>query len=598
MTEHEHSVFPDRPWTAFFKPNTKAGVRQPHWKNLREMLLETAKTYGDNTAYTTVLPNGFSSQHTFSEIDKLSDYFAAYLRLHLRLQKGDRVAIMLPNCAAWPICAFGVLKAGCVLVNTNPMYTEHEMEHLLTDSGATVLIILDLFLGKLDKAIPATQVRHIVATGMGDFFPFPKSALINLSMHIKKQIGKTRMPVHSLPGALRRGARHFKAISPWEQGFWEPKQAHTPNNSIANDSSDIALLQYTGGTTGVSKAAVLTHGNILENMRQIKDFAQERLEPGKETILTALPLYHIFAFTVNGLIFYSLGANNVLIPNPRPISNLKHAFQEYPITWISGVNTLFNALLHEKWFTDHPPKQLKMAIAGGAALQKSVAEKWKQILKIDLFEGYGLTEASPVVCFNPVSCGISPKLGSIGIPMPSTDVRIADDHGHELAVGEVGEIQTKGPQVMHGYWNRPDETALVIRDGWLCTGDIGYMDKHGYFFIVDRKKDMILVSGFNVYPNEIEDVLMQHPDVREAAVIGIPDENMGELVRAYIVSSMGNLSPESLKKHCREYLTSYKVPRQFVFVSELPKSNIGKILRKDLRTAALNEIQNVQKRNA
>ncbi len=582
-------VSPTRPWGNLYKPNTKPGITLPNWKNLQEMFVDTAKKYGNQDAFSTVLPNGFTCTHSFAEIDRLSDSFAAYLRLHLRLEKGDRVAVQLPNCPAWPICAFGILKAGCVLVNTNPMYTEHEMEHLLTDSGAKVLIILNLFLGKLDKAIPATQVRHIVVSDLGDFFPFPTSQLISLSMRLKKQIGRTRMPIHSLTGAITRGRRHFKAVRPWETQTWAPEGAHIPNSSVHNELSDVALLQYTGGTTGVSKAAILTHENILANVNQVLEFAWQRLDPGSETILTALPLYHIFAFTVNALTFFSIGGHNVMVPNPRPISNLKHAFDTFPITWMSGVNTLYNALLHEDWFTKHPPKHLKVAIAGGAALQRAVGETWKQKIKMDIFEGYGLTESSPVVCFNPVWDGAPTKLGSIGIPLPGTDVRIADDEGNELPIGDAGEIQVRGPQVMKGYWNKPDETSHTIREGWLCTGDIGVMDRQGYFSIVDRKKDMILVSGFNVYPNEIEDVLVSHPNVKEAAVIGLPDDATGETIRAYIVSRIEQPNPEVLKKHCREYLTSYKVPRQFIFVTELPKSNVGKVLRKDLRNVALQE---------
>jgi long-chain acyl-CoA synthetase len=584
------SVSPSRPWGALYQQNNKPGIMQPDWKNLREMLLDTAKSYEHHKAFSTVLPNGFTCTYSYAEIDKLSNYFAAYLRLHLKLHKGDRVAIMLPNCTAWPVCAFGVLKAGCVLVNTNPMYTEHEMEHLLTDSGAKVLVILNLFLGKLDKAVPSTQVRHIVVSDMGDFFPFPQSQLISLSMRLRKQIGKTRMPIHSLVGSIRRGAKHFKATKPWETGLWDPKHPHSPNSSVHNAPTDLALLQYTGGTTGVSKAAMLTHENIIANMRQVKDFAHEKLEPGGETILTALPLYHIFAFTVNGLTFYSIGTHNVLVPNPRPIVNLKPAFERFPITWMSGVNTLFNALVHETWFAKNPPKHLKVAIAGGAALQKHVAELWKKVNKMDVYEGYGLTESSPVVCFNPVWKGLVPKIGSIGIPVPGTDVRIANEQGEELSVGDVGEIQVRGPQVMQGYWNRPDETALIMKDGWLCTGDIGFMDKEGYFSIVDRKKDMILVSGFNVYPNEVEEILVTHPNVREAAVIGVPDETTGEVVRAYVVPEDNKFEAEALRKHCRTYLTSYKVPKQIVFVTDLPKSNVGKVLRKDLRKKALEEM--------
>lgn len=585
----ENSPYNQKPWEKFYTPNSQHPYTPPNWKNILDVLQGAAANYGTQKAFTTVLPNGFKSTQTFSQIDRLSDYFASYLRMHLRLEKGDRVAIQLPNCPTWPICAFGVLKAGCVLVNTNPMYTEHEMEHLLSDSGAKVLVTLNLFQGKLDKAIPTTRVRNIVVADLGDYFPFPKSSLISLSMRIKKQVGQTRMPTESLMSAIGHGRAHFKAIRPWSSGYWGVAPSTVSDNRTTIEPTDLALLQYTGGTTGVSKAAMLTHENIVSNIKQVIEFSREQLDFGKECMLTALPLYHVFAFTVNGLTFYGTGAHNVLIPNPRPITNLQPAFESHQFTWMTGVNTLFNALLQESWFTRDTLAKMKVAIAGGAALQRAVADKWKTKTGLHLLEGYGLTEASPVVCFNPVSSGHEPRYGKIGVPLPQTVVRIADDDGNEQPVDAPGEIQIKGPQVMTGYWKQPVETANAFKDGWLTTGDIGIMDKDGFFSIIDRKKDMILVSGFNVYPNEIEDVLCAHPSVKEAGVIGVPDPTTGEHVRAYIVPAFPNLSQDELKKHCKEYLTSYKVPRAFVFLPELPKSNIGKILRKQLRNEAIKE---------
>jgi long-chain acyl-CoA synthetase len=595
MMPHESR---EKPWEQFYSSSEKSPYTPPSWKNLRDALQSAATRFANQKAFTTVLPNGFESTQTFADVDKLSDYFAAYLRLHLRLEKGDRVAIQLPNCPSWPICAFGVLKAGCVLVNTNPMYTEHEMEHLLSDSEAKVLVTMNLFLGKLDKAIPPTKVRNIVVADLGDFFPFPKSQLISISMRIKKQVGKTRMPTESLAASIRHGRAHFRATRPWDSGFWGPKKETNNSNSTEILPSDLALLQYTGGTTGVSKAAMLTHNNIIENVKQVTEFAREKLAIGKECMLTALPLYHVFAFTVNGLTFYAIGAHNILIPNPRPITNLIPAFHKHNITWMSGVNTLFNALVQESWFSKATIEKIKVAIAGGAALQRAVAEKWNAKGGRELVEGYGLTEASPVVCFNPVASGQKSRLGSIGIPLPRTMVRIVDEQGNTLPAGETGEIQVKGPQVMQGYWKRDDETANVFRDGWLCTGDIGVMEKDGFFSIVDRKKDMILVSGFNVYPNEVEDVLVSHPGIREAAVIGIPDNTTGEQVRAYIIPSANDLNLEDIKAHCREFLTSYKVPRSFLIRTELPKSNVGKILRKELRKEAIEELEKRGKTNS
>jgi long-chain acyl-CoA synthetase len=487
------------------------------------------------------------------------------------LAQGARVALQTPNCLAYPVCAFGIFKAGCVLVNTNPLYTAAEMEHQFNDSGAEALVIVDMFADKLDGILARTKIRKVIVAEVPQFFsPIPRAVIRGVMRWWNRALPPIRVDHVRLDWALAEGAMVQQR---------DRVDVTTFTKGIGLDS--LAALQYTGGTTGVSKGAMLTHGNLLNNLTQGFAMGRSHIEEGKEVVLTALPLYHIFAFTFNLLCFFSAGARNVLVPSPRPIQNLQRAFDNYPITWVSGVNTLFNALMNEEWFTLFPPRKLKAAVAGGAALQGAVAARWQKITGTRIAEGYGLTESSPVVCFNPIEG--TQRADSIGIPVPGTSVRLVDDAGQPVAAGEPGELIVRGPQVMAGYWQRPDETARTLKDGWLYTGDIAVMDADGFFRIVDRKKDMILVSGFNVYPNEVEDAIAQLDAVLEVAVIGVPDDRSGEAVRAYVVPQADGLTEEQVRAHCKRLLTDYKIPRSVEFRSELPKTPIGKILRKDLK---------------
>jgi len=535
-----------------------------------EMLRASASHYADATAFTQCMPNGMNGSLTYAEVDWLSDAFAAYLREELQLEPGDRVAVQMPNCLSYPVVAWGVLKAGCVLVNTNPLYTASEMTHQFADSEARALVIIDMFADRLPEVLPKTAIEHVVTVRIAEFFPTIIATIVRIvQKYWDRSLPEIEVEHTAFRKALEAGERRLKDVA----GMGRYLEGVGPDT--------LAALQYTGGTTGVSKGAMLSHGNLLANMRQMLEMAGEHIRPGKETVLTALPLYHIFAFTVNLLAFYNAGGRNILIPSPRPPSNLKRAFENYRITWLSGVNTLFNALLNERWFTEHPPRDLRMSAAGGMALHGSVARRWEEVTKSPVVEGYGLTESAPVLTFNPL--GGQSKEGSIGIPVPSTELRLVDDSGQPAPPGEPGEVLARGPQIMLGYWNRPEDTEKALTDGWLHTGDIARMDEEGYFFIVDRKKDMILVSGFNVYPNEVEEVIAAHPSVQEAAVIGAPDEKTGEAVRAYVVRRDPDLTEEEVVRHAREHLVAYKVPRTVEFREDLPKSLIGKILRKDLR---------------
>ena len=518
---------------------------------------------------------------TFAEVDALSDAFAGYLRGVLGLQAGDRVAVQLPNCLAYPVVAFGVFKAGCVLVNTNPLYTETEIVHQLQDAGALALVMVDLFADKLPAVLAQTGVRHVVLADITAFFPAVPRMVVRAVQRVwNRALPPVRVPHVRLQAALQQG-RATLAQTP-AQRYWSD-----------TGPDDLAALQYTGGTTGVSKGAMLTHGNLLHNVQQMLAMGATHMAPGQECVLTALPLYHIFAFTANLLGFLAIGARNVLVPSPRPVQNLQRAIENHPITWMTGVNTLYNGLLNEEWFLAYPPRHLKASIAGGTALHQAVAERWREVTQTPIAEGYGLTETSPVVSFNPLSGPL--RVGSIGIPAPGTRVRLVDDAGQPVPVGQPGEIQVQGPQVMRGYWQRPEETAQVLRDGWLSTGDVAVMEADGFLRIVDRKKDMVLVSGFNVYPNEVEDVVAQMDAVLDVAVIGVPDAATGEAVRVYVVPNpdhAGDLRPEDVVAHCKQQLSAYKVPRQVVVRDELPKSPVGKVLRKDLRAEALAQLAN------
>jgi long-chain acyl-CoA synthetase len=557
------------PWFKHYGPKTRPQLGEVTYRNVPEMLREAAQKFKKQRAFVTCMPNGMNGKLTFEEVDRKSDAFALYLREKVGLQAGDRVVVQMPNCQAYPIAAFGVLKAGLVLVNTNPLYTVREMEHQFKDSGAQAIIILNMFTDKLEKVLETVKMKEVMVARVTDFFPVLVGRVLDLIIkYWNQQIPKYSFASTSFEGAVRWGEKNF------DQG-----KVDSYLKDVGPDS--LAVLQYTGGTTGVSKGTMLTHRNLTVNMMQIFELLGGHIEEGKECVLTALPLYHIFAFTVNLMGFYYLGAQNVMIPNPRPLMNLKRAFENYPVTWLTAVNTLLNGLTHEVWFTDSPPRTLKATAAGGMALQEAVAVRWQEVTGTPVVEGYGLTEASPVITFNPFEG--PKKVGSIGIPVPSTEVICTNEDGTEVALGEPGEIWARGPQIMLGYWQQETETAKTLTsEGWLKTGDIGVMDEDGYFKIVDRKKDMIVVSGFNVYPNEVEDCLVKHSRILEAAVIGISDDKTSEAVKAYIVKD-GELTKEEVISHCRELLTAYKIPRVVTFVPELPKSPVGKILRKELR---------------
>jgi long-chain acyl-CoA synthetase len=568
---HPAPIYDLKPWVQQYGHQVAAELAPPAQAHLPALLAEAASRYATQTAFTTCMPNGMHGSLSYAQVDAYADAFAVYLRKVIGLAAGARVAVQTPNCLAYPIAAFGILKAGCVLVNTNPLYTPAEMEHQFRDSGAEALVIVDMFADKLEGILGRTGIRKVIVCEVPQFFsPIPRAVIRGVMKWWNKALPAIKVDHVRLDWALAEGAmvRQRDRINVAEFS------AHLNHGSLA-------ALQYTGGTTGVSKGAMLSHGNLLNNLQQAFVMGASHIENGKEVVLTALPLYHIFAFTFNLLSFYAVGARNVLVPSPRPIGNLQRAFDNYKITWVSGVNTLFNALMNEEWFTAFPPKHLKAAVAGGAALQHAVAERWQKITGTRIAEGYGLTESSPVVCFNPIS-GVQ-KPDSIGIPVPGTAVRLVNDAGEAVPLGEPGELIVQGPQVMQGYWNRPDETAKTLKDGWLYTGDVAVMDQDGYFRIVDRKKDMILVSGFNVYPNEVEDAIAKLDAVLEVAVIGVPDGKTGEAVRAYIVPQADGLTEEQVRAHCKQFLTDYKLPKSVEFRKELPKTPIGKILRKDLK---------------
>jgi long-chain acyl-CoA synthetase len=559
----------NRPWTAFYGPAVRTDIETAAYRTIGDMVSSVAHLYGSKPAFTACLPNGMNGSLSFAQVDEMSDALAVYLRETAGLSKGDRVALQVPNGLSFPVAAFAVFKAGCVLVNVNPLYTAEEMAKQFADAQPQALIVVDIFADKLAQALRGHPVPNIIVTQVAEFFPaMPRGIVRLVQKHWDRTLAPVTLPHIRLPQAIAAG-----------RDIQSGKGIAVESYRAQIEPDDIACLQYTGGTTGVSKGAMLTHENLLMNMEQSMEMISG-VEKGREVALTALPLYHIFAFTVNLLGFYYLGARNVLIPNPRPLTNLKRAFENYPITWMSGVNTLFNGLSNEIWFLDSPPKHLKFASAGGMALQSSVAARWEEVTGKPVLEGYGLTESSPVLTFNPLG---KTRPGSIGIPVPSTDLRCLDDAGNEVRQGEAGELAARGPQVMKGYWQKPEETAGTMRDGWLLTGDIGIMDADGYFSIVDRKKDMVLVSGFNVYPNEIEDCLVRHPGIVEAAVIGVPDGASGEAIKAFVVRSDRTLTEAVIRAYCKEHLTGYKVPKSVEFREDLPKSNVGKILRKDLR---------------
>jgi long-chain acyl-CoA synthetase len=566
----EPSIYDLEPWLQHDSGTRPAELPAPSHRNLGEFARDAARRHAAKTAFTTVVPNGMNGSLSYAEVERLSDAFAVWLREEAGLAHGERVALQMPNGLAYPVCTLGALKAGCVVVNTNPLYTAREMAHQFGDSGAKALVMTELFADKLAEVLPHTQIRKVVLASVPEFFPaVPRGIVRAVQRWWNRAIPVCGVAHVRLAQALAAGRRRLDAgasVEPW---------------LAQTGPDDLAALQYTGGTTGVAKGAMLTHSNLLSNVQQVGAIAGSHLREGGECVLTALPLYHIFAFTVNLLAFYGAGARNVMVPSPRPVQNLQRALENYPITWITGVNTLFNALLGEEWFRVYPPRHLRASIAGGAALHASVAERWERVTGTPLAEGYGLTECSPVLTFNPLAGGRKPN--SIGIPVPGTALRVVDEAGRPLPPGQPGELIANGPQVMRGYWNQPEETAKVLRGGWVATGDVATMDEDGYFRIVDRLKDMILVSGFNVYPNEVEACIGTLEGVLESAVIGVPDERSGEAVRAYVVRSDRRIDAEAVIAHCRGVLTDYKVPRQIVFRDELPKTPVGKILRKELR---------------
>lgn len=553
----------DQPWINHLPKDVPAEINVEQYSSLVDMFETAVAKYEDQPAFINM-----GATLTYRKLEERSRAFAAYLQNELKLEKGDRVALMMPNLLQYPIALFGVLRAGMVVVNVNPLYTPRELKHQLIDSGAKAIVVVSNFARTLEEVVEQTPVESVIITSLGDQLSAPKRTLVNFVVkYIKKLVPKYDLPhALSMRDTLSTG-RRMQYIKP----------------EVTND--DLAFLQYTGGTTGVSKGAMLTHGNIVANVLQADGAYSPALNDGSEFVVTALPLYHIFALTVNCLLFLHKGSQNLLITNPRDIPGFVAELKKYPFTALTGVNTLFNALVNSDDFSQLDFSCLKLSIGGGMAVQKAVADKWQAITKTRLLEGYGLTEASPLLTCCPYN--LDGYNGSIGFPAPSTLIQIRDDDGKVLAQGETGELFGKGPQVMKGYWQRPEETAKVIdTDGWLATGDIGYMDEKGFFYIVDRKKDMILVSGFNVFPNEVEEVVALHPKVIEVAAVGVPNDASGELVKVFVVAKDKSLTAEDIIKHCRIHLTGYKVPKLVEFRDELPKTNVGKILRRELRDEA------------
>lgn len=532
------------------------------FRSISEVFERSVATYPERVAFINM-----GKSITYAELDELSRRFGAYLQSKVGLRKGDRVALMMPNVLQYPIALFGALRVGCTVVNCNPLYSPRELQHQLSDSGAAAIVVLENFAHVVAAVVDRTSVRAVLTTGVGDMLDFPLRLVTNLVVrHVRKMV-----PPWRIDGAVA----FAKALEIGRGARWTP---------VATDHDDIAFLQYTGGTTGVPKGAMLTHGNIVANLQQAHAWIRSGLDERGETVVTALPLYHIFALLANCLTFMKIGASNLLITNPRDIPGLVKELARHRVTIMTGVNTLFNALLADPNFRKLDFSSWKLVLGGGMAVQRPVAERWKEVTGITLLEAYGMTETSPAVTINPID--LPAYNGSIGLPIPGTEIALRDDYGEDVAPGDCGELCVRGPQVMKGYWNRAEETAAVMTpDGYLRTGDIAMVDADGFVHIVDRKKDMINVSGFNVYPNEIEEVLTAHPGVFEAGAVGVPDERSGEAVKVVVVRSDPTLTVEELIDHCRQNLTSYKIPRYVEFRSELPKTNVGKVLRRALRDA-------------
>jgi long-chain acyl-CoA synthetase len=549
-----------RPWHQWYGKDMAVEINPNAYESINEVIDVTCRKFAELPCF-----SNFGHTMTFKEMDTASRAFAAFLQSIPGLEEGDRIAIQLPNLLQFPIAAFGALRAGLIVVNTNPLYTPREMAHQFNDAGVKAVLICANFAKNLEEVLPQTKIETVIVTELADMLPFPKRTIMNFAVkHLKKMVPAFHLPkAISFRDALKKGA----ALS---------------YKKVEVNLDTVAFLQYTGGTTGVSKGAILTHGNIVANMEQVGLVLNTCLTEGKEICITPLPMYHIFSLTVNSLAFFKYGTHNVLITNPRDIPGLIKEMSKWKFSVMTGVNTLFNALLNNEEFAKLDLSNLKFAVAGAMALQRPVLDRWEQVTKSILLEGYGLTESSPVVSVNPPLGERRP--GTVGFPLPSVDVQIRDESGKPVKAGEVGELCVKGPNVMQGYWNRPDETAKVITaDKWLRTGDMGILTEDGYLKIVDRQKDMITVSGFKVYPNEVEEVLASHPKVLEAGVVGLPDGHSGEVVKAFVVARDKSVTKEELIEFARKNLTNYKVPRQIEFRDSLPKTAVGKILRRELR---------------
>lgn len=537
-------------------------IDMSRYESVLQVFDESCARFADRPAFTCM-----GKTITYGQLEEKSRYFAAYLQNNTDLKEGDRIAIQLPNTLMFPVAVFGALRAGLVVVNTNPLYSEREMEHQFNDSGARAIVVLANMARSVQKVLRLTNLKHVFVTELGDMHPFIKRHAINkVVKYVKKMV-----PAYRLPYAIP----FRKALHLGRKGHWVPTRAKL---------EDIAILQYTGGTTGVAKGAMLSHKNLVANMLQARGVIDSVLNEGGETVVAPLPMYHIYTFTVNCMVMMEQGNHSLLITNPRDLSNFVKELKNNHFTGFVGLNTLFVALCNRDDFKALDFSSLKLTISGGMALTKTAAEQWKAVTGSDIAEGYGLTETSPVATFNPLR---AIQLGSIGKPVGSTEIKVIDENGRSLATGEAGELCIRGPQVMKGYWQQPEETAKVLTaDGWFRTGDVAVIQNDGYVRIVDRKKDMINMSGFNVYPNEIEDVIASHPDVLEVAAIGVPDEKSGEAVKVFIVSRSGNLTVKEVREWCKKRLTAYKVPRHFEFRDELPKTNVGKVLRRQLRDEA------------
>ncbi len=552
-------------WTKNYPKGVIEDVNMNQYSSFVDLFDESFKKFSDDIAF-----ENMGKSITYKELDNLSKNFSNFLIHELKLKKGDRLAIQSPNVLQYPVALFGALRSGIVVVNTNPLYTPDEMRHQFKDSGCKAILILSNFAHNLEKVIHDTDIKHVIISSMGDMLGAVKGTLVNFVVkYVKKMV-----PNYSLPGHYS----YKEAIS---------KGGKYNYSQVSIESKDIAFLQYTGGTTGVSKGAMLSHKNVISNVIQVSSWMDIMLEEKKEIVITALPLYHIFALVCNALVMFKYGARNILITNPRDMDGFVKELSNYKFSIITGVNTLFNGLLNNKNFNNLDFSQLKVAFGGGMAVQDVVANQWKSVTGCPLVEGYGLTETSPVVTINPLD-GTN-KVGTIGLPIPKTDIKFVDDKNKEVPEGERGEICVGGPQVMEGYWKRENDTKEIIKGGWLYTGDIGVIDKDGFIKIVDRKKEMVLVSGFNVFPNEVEHVISSHPKVLEVGVIGVPDKKTTEAVKAVIVKKDESLTEDEIKVYCKEKLTNYKCPKHIGFSDELPKSNVGKILRRIIKEQDLKE---------